>query len=171
MISIIGSGKVGTAIAYLAASTSLDDIHQLACKLSLLMIDLPDRTQIDLESFYSLSRFDYEEDFADGQIKLQRDIKHLERLVSSIVHARQNVPKDKGGKPHQRNLDALARMLGAIYQNFTGKPFRGPLSNKAGKELPGKFVRQAIHVVDPDAKASAVATAMKRAVPFLKGAP
>ena len=27
LISIIGSGKVGTAIAYLAASTSLDDIH------------------------------------------------------------------------------------------------------------------------------------------------
>ena len=150
---------------------ALDDIHQLACKLSLRMIDLPDRTQIDLESFYSLSRFDYEEDFADGQIKLERDIKHLERLVSSIVHARNNVPKDKGGRPHQRNLDALARVLGGIYQDFTRMPFRGPLSIKAGKELPGKFVRQAIHIVDPEAKASAVNTAMRRAVRSLKEDP
>ena len=150
---------------------ALDDIHQLACKLSFRMIDLPDRTQIDLESSYSLACFDYEEDFADGHIKLERDIKHLERLVSSIVHARQNVPKDKGGRPHQHNLDVLARMLGGIYQNFTGKPFRAPLSIKAGMELPGKFVRQTIHIVDPEAKASAVNTAMKRAARSLKEAP
>lgn len=149
----------------------LNDVRQLACKLSFRMIDLPDRTQMALESFYSLSRFDYEEDFADGHIKLERDIKHLERLVSSIVHALQMIPRDKGGKPHQRNLDALARMLGGIYQDFTGKPFQGPLSIKAGKELPGKFVRQAIYIVDPEAKASAVHTAMKRAVHSLKEAP
>ena len=68
-----------------------------------------------------------------------RDIKHLERLVSSIVHALQMIPRDKGGKPHQRNLDALARRLGGIYLDFTGKPFRAPLSIKAGKERPGKF--------------------------------
>ncbi len=150
---------------------ALDEIHQLACTLWLRMIDLPDRTQTKLESFYSLYRFDYEEDFADGQIKLQRDIKHLERLVSSIVHARNNFPKDKGGRPPQRNLDALARMLGGIYQDFTGMPFRGPLSIKAGKELPGKFVRQAIHIVDPEAKPSAVNIAMRRAVRSLKEAP
>lgn len=150
---------------------ALDDIHQLACTLRLRMIDLPDRTQVSLESFYSLPRFDYEEDFADGHIKLERDIKHLERLASSIVNALQMIPRDKGGKPHQRSLDALVRMLGGIYQDFTGKPFRGPLSTKAGKELPGEFVRQAIHIVDPEAKASAVDTAMRRAVRSLKEAP
>ena len=147
---------------------ALDELLGLAQALRERMADIPDRTRMALMRFYSSHRFDYEEDFAEGHIKLERDVKHLERLRSSIVFALQQGPKDKGGKPHQYNLDALARKLGEIYQDFTGKSFRAPLSIKAGKELPGKFVRGAIRVIDPEAKSSAVDTAMRRAVRSLK---
>ncbi len=150
---------------------ALDELLELSQTLWGRMAVIPDRTRVALVRSYSSRRFDCEVDFADGHIKVERDIEHLERLRSSIVFALQEVPTDKGGKPHQYPLDAVARMLGEMYQDFTRKPFRGPLSTKAGKELPGKFVRQAIQVIDPTAKASTVDTAMKRAVRLLKDAP
>ena len=78
---------------------AIDEVHQLVCELCLRMIDLPDLTQTALEFSCSPSRFDYEKDFPDGKIKLKRDISHLERLRSSIVHARDLIPKDVGGRP------------------------------------------------------------------------
>ena len=147
---------------------ALDELHELTQALWERMANIPDRTRVALVRSYSSCRFDYEEDFADGHIKVERDAEHLERLRSSIVFALQENSKDKGGKPHQYNLDALARMLGGIYQDFTGKPFRGPLSIKAGKGLPGEFVRRAVHMIDPGMKPSAVDTAMRRTVRSLK---
>ncbi len=150
---------------------ALDELHELTQALWERMVNIPDRTRVALVRSYSSRRFDYEEDFVDGHIKVERDVEHLERLRSSIAFALQENPKDKGGKPHQYNLDALARMLGAIYQDFTGELFRGPLSIKRGQDLPGEFVRRAVHMIDPRMKPSAVDTAMRRAVRSLKDRP
>ena len=152
-------GEIGAA---------LDELLALAQALWERMVDIPYRTHVTLVRSYASRRFDYEEDFADGHIKVERDVEHLERLRSSIAFALQENPKDKGGKPAQYNLDDLAQMLGAIYQDFTGQPFRAPLSIKRGQGLPGEFVRRAAHMIDPGMKPSAVDTAMRRTVRSLK---
>lgn len=156
---------------------AMGEIHQLASMLLERMNGLPPRTRANLLSSYSRARFDYEENFKDGltkevkgHIKLERDIKHLKRLRTSIEFYRREIPIDKGGRPGQSNLDRLARRLGGIYQDVTGKPFVGPTSVKAGKEAPGEFVRKAVSIIAPGSAPSAVDLAMKRAARFLKEA-
>lgn len=146
---------------------ALDKLQMLAGKLSERIGDIPSKTEDMIRRNYSPSRFDHEKEFTITSDGFKRDILHLRRLLNSIAPARHNAPRDKGGKSSQSALDILVRMLGEIYQELTGEPFRGPLSIKAGKELPGKFVRSAVGVIDPEAKSSAIDTAMRRAVRYL----
>lgn len=141
---------------------ALFELLSRACDLHDMLLKLDSETEKALMSAYSPDRFDYEEQFANGRIKLSRDIRHLRRLYSSIESAREATPKGIGGRIGISPLKWLALSMAEIYEAFSKDKFF--LSEKYGVTPSSKFVSATLRIVEPDATDINLVTAMRHAV-------
>ena len=146
---------------------TLSELRHRARGLHDLLSKLDRETAKAIVLAYDPKRFDYEEPFADGRIKLHRDIRHLKRLRSSLAYAHQATPKDIGGRPDKSSLKWLALSLAEIYEAFSGSKDKFVLSDIRGRTGPRDFVSAALRIVEPAATEVTevtLETAMRHAV-------
>jgi hypothetical protein len=147
---------------------ALQDIHHRAAELHDHLQRLDDRARTALWSAYtpSIRPFDYEEDWADGQIMAGRDCDHVNRLaVASDIAARET--SAGAGRPSVKTLTNLASAAARIFESFSGTQFS--IGKRTESEKRGAaWVREVIQLVDPEVAEANATTALRGALSRVK---